>query len=61
MDVLSSTVVMTEMFDIGCIGSATIGLNIYNLLGTRYYRSGMNTNLLPQQGRWFLVSLGIKI
>ena len=43
------------------IGPATIGLNIHNLLGTRYYRSGMNTNLLPQQGRWFLVSLGIKI
>lgn len=43
------------------IGPATIGLNIHNLLGTRYYRSGMNTNLLPQQGRWFLVSLGFRI
>ena len=43
------------------IGPATIGLNIHNLLGTRYNRSGMNTNLIPQQGRWFLVSLGIKI
>lgn len=43
------------------IGPATIGLNIHNLQGTRYYRSGMNTNLLPQQGRWFLVSLGIRI
>ena len=43
------------------IGSVTIGLNIHNLLGTRYSRSGMNTNVLPQQGRWFLVSLGIRI
>ena len=43
------------------IGPATIGLNIHNLLGTRYNRSGMNTNLIPQQGRWFLISLGIKI
>ena len=32
-----------------------------NSVGTRYYRSGMNTNLLPQQGRWFLVSLGFRI
>lgn len=43
------------------IGPATIGLNIHNLLGTRCYRSGMNTNVLPQQGCWFLVSLGVKI
>ena len=35
--------------------------NIYNLFGTRYNRSGMNTNLIPQQGRWFLASVGVKI
>ena len=43
------------------IGPVTIGLNIHNLLGTRYHRSGMNTNLIPQQGRWFLANIGIKI
>lgn len=43
------------------LGTVTFGLNIYNLLGTRYNRSGMNTNLIPQQGRWFLASIGVKI
>jgi iron complex outermembrane receptor protein len=43
------------------IGSLTLGLNIHNLLGTRYYRSGMNTNLIPQQGRWWQVSIAYKI
>ena len=43
------------------LGPVTFGLNIYNLLGTRYNRSGMNTNLIPQQGRWFLASIGVKI
>ena len=43
------------------IGRVTLGLNIHNLLGTRYNRSGMNTNLIPQQGRWFLASIGVKI
>ena len=31
------------------------------LYGTRYYRSGMNTNLIPQQGRWFIGSVGIRL
>ena len=43
------------------LGPVTLGLDIHNLLGTRYYRSGWNTRLIPQQGRWFLVTLGIKI
>ena len=43
------------------LGPVTLGLNIHNLLGTRYYRSGMNTNIIPQQGRWFLASVGIKL
>ena len=43
------------------IGPVTIGLNIHNLLGTDYYRSGMNTNLVPQQGRWFFATIGLKI
>ena len=41
-------------------GLVTIGLNIHNILGTRYHRSGMNTNLIPQQGRWFMGSIAIR-
>ena len=43
------------------LGPVTFGLNIYNLLGTSYNRSGMNTNLIPQQGRWFLATVGVKL
>ena len=43
------------------LGPVTLGLNVHNLLGTRYYRSGMNTNVIPQQGRWFLASVGVKL
>ena len=43
------------------VGPVTLGLDIYNLLGTRYYRSGMNTNIIPQQGRWFMGSVGIRL
>ena len=43
------------------IGPVTLGLDIHNLLGTRYYRSGMNTNLIPQQGRWFIANVGIRL
>ena len=43
------------------LGPVTFGLNIHNLLNIRYDRSGMNTNLIPQQGLWFLASVGIKI
>ena len=41
-------------------GLVTIGLNIHNLLGTRFHRSGMNTNLIPQQGRWFMGSITVR-
>lgn len=43
------------------VGPVTLGLDIHNLLGTRYYRSGMNTNLIPQQGRWFMGTVGIRM
>jgi outer membrane receptor protein involved in Fe transport len=43
------------------IGKLTLGLNIHNLLDTRYDRSGMNTSLMPQQGRWWTISVGYKI
>ena len=39
------------------IGRLTLGLNIHNLLNTRYDRSGMNTALVPQQGRWWTASV----
>ena len=42
-------------------GPVTVGLDIHNLLGTRYNRSGMNTSLVPQQGRWFLATIGVKL
>lgn len=43
------------------IGPVTLGLNIHNLLGTKYDRSGMNTSLIPQQGRWFMGSVAIRL
>lgn len=43
------------------VGPVTLRLDIHNLLDTRYYRSGMNTNLIPQQGRWFMGSVGIRL
>ena len=43
------------------LGPVTLGLEIHNLLGTRYYRSGMNTNLIPQQGRWFMGTVGVRL
>ena len=42
-------------------GPVTVGLDIHNLLGTHYNRSGMNTSLVPQQGLWFLATIGVKI
>jgi iron complex outermembrane receptor protein len=42
------------------IGNFTFGLNIHNLFGTRYNRSGMNTNLIRQQGRWFMFDVGFR-
>ena len=43
------------------LGPVTIGLDIHNLLDTRYDRSGMNTNLVPQQGRWLLGSIAVSL
>lgn len=43
------------------LGAVTFGLNVHNLLGTRYYRSGMNTNVIPQKGRWFIASVGVRL
>lgn len=35
----------------------TLGLNVHNLFNTRYDRSGMNTRLVPQRGRWWMASI----
>ena len=43
------------------LGPVTLGLNIHNLLNTRYYRSGMNTNLIPQQGRWLMGCIAVRL
>ena len=43
------------------LGPVTLGINVHNLLNTHYNRSGINTNLIPQQGRWFLATIGVKI
>ena len=43
------------------VGPVTLGLNIHNLLGTKYDRSGMNTSIIPQQGRWFMGSVAIRL
>ena len=43
------------------IGPVTLGLNIHNLLGTKYDRSGMNTSIIPQQGRWFMGSVTVRL
>ena len=42
------------------LGKLTLGLNVHNLFGTRYNRSGMNTNLIIQKGRWFLFDVAYK-
>ena len=43
------------------IGRLTLGLNVRNLLNTRYDRCGIEAPLMPQQGRWWTVSVGFKI
>ena len=43
------------------LGPVTFGLNIHNLLTTSYDRSGINTNLIPQQGHWLMATVGVKL
>ncbi len=45
------------IFDLGAeyrLGNVSLGLDIHNLFNKKYYRSGMNTGLVPQRGRWFM-------
>ena len=39
------------------IGKVTLGLNVRNLFNTEYYRSGMNTKLIPQRGLWWMFNI----
>lgn len=39
----------------------TLALNVRNLFNNRYSQSGQGTGLVPQRGRWFMISAGIKI
>jgi iron complex outermembrane receptor protein len=43
------------------IKNVSLGLDIHNLFNTNYNQSGMNTVLVPQRGRWFMASIGIKL
>jgi len=42
-------------------GTITLGFDIHNLFNLLYYRSGMNTNVIPQQGRWFMGTVGVRL
>lgn len=42
------------------IGSMSFGVNVHNLFGTEYNRSGMNTNLIVQQRRWYMFDVAYK-
>ena len=51
------------IFDIGAEykwNKVTFGLNIRNLFNHKYYRSGMNTNVVYQKGRWFMFDVAYK-
>ena len=51
------------LFNIGGeyqFGKFTLGLNIRNLFNAQYNRSGMNTLLVPQKGRWWMVNVAYK-
>ena len=41
-------------------GNLTLGLNVRNLFNTKYERSGMNTKLIPQKGRWYMFDIAYK-
>ncbi len=48
------------LFNVGAdfqLGPVTLGLNIHNLFNTYYERSGMNTNVIPQKGRWWMATV----
>ena len=61
--ILNKRIPARAIFNIGAeyqLGKITLGLNVHNLFNTNYYRSGMNTNVVPQKGRWFMFDVAYK-
>lgn len=55
--ILENDMKARAIFNIGAeyqLGRMTLGLNVRNLFNTNYERSGMNTKMIPQKGRWFM-------
>jgi iron complex outermembrane receptor protein len=61
--ILKNDMKARAIFNIGAeyqLGKVTLGLNVRNLFNTQYNRSGMNTKLIPQKGRWFMFDVAYK-
>ena len=61
--ILENDMKARAIFNIGGeyqLGRLTLGLNVRNLFNTSYNRSGMNTKLIPQKGRWFMFEVAYK-
>ena len=43
------------------IWKVQLALNVRNLFNKKYVQSGQGTGLIPQRGRWFMISAGIKL
>lgn len=43
------------------IGRVQLALNVRNLFNKKYVQSGQGTGLVPQRGRWIMISAGIKL
>ena len=51
------------LFDLGATyqwRNLTVDVDVKNVFDKRYYQSGVSTGLIPQRGRWFMVTLGYK-
>ena len=51
------------LFDLGATyqwHNLTLDIDVKNIFNKQYYQSGVSTGLIPQRGRWFMVSLGYK-
>ena len=61
--VMNKRIPSRVIFNVGAeyqLGKLILGLNVRNLFNTYYYRSGMNTNIVPQKGRWFMFDVAYK-
>ena len=51
------------LFDLGATyqwRNLTVDVDVKNVFNKQYYQSGVSTGLIPQRGRWFMVTLGYK-